>query len=219
MLTDTTPDTVVFDLGNVLVRWDPHGPYEGAVDRAEVDAFFAEVDFPAFNHAQDAGRSWAEARAAVAAQLPHRVWFVDRYLSHFRLALPGPVPGTAEVLDGLLEAGVRALGLTNWSAETFHHATRAAPAIGRLEDVLVSGREGVAKPDRAIFELLLDRYALRPARTVFVDDSAANVAAAEGVGLHGLLFTDATTLARDLASLGLMGPGGARIGPPRGSTT
>ena len=218
-MTSAAPHTVVFDLGNVLVRWDPYGPFAGVVDRAEVSAFFAEVDFLAFNGLQDAGRSWAAARAEVAARLPHRAWFVDRYLSHFPLALPGPVPGTAEVLDGLLAAGVRALGLTNWSAETFHHAVPAAPAIARLEDVLVSGREGVAKPDPAVFELLVARYDLERARTVFVDDSLANVAAAEAVGLHGVVFSDARTLARDLGSLGLTGPGGVSLEPPPRGTT
>jgi 2-haloacid dehalogenase len=213
VVTKQTPSAVVFDLGNVLVRWDPFGPYEGFVDLAEVAAFFAEIDFPAFNHAQDAGRSWARARAEVAARLPHRAWLVDHYLSHFPLALPGPVPGTSAVLDGLLAAGVRALGLTNWSAETFHHAIPAAPAIGRLEAVLVSGQEGVAKPDPAIFALLIDRYDLDPSRTAFVDDSAVNVAAAQRAGLRGLLFTDARTLARDLEALGLTGPGGAPLDP------
>ena len=199
------PTTVVFDLGNVLVRWDPYGPFAGVVDRAQVEEFFREVDFPGFNHRQDRGRPWAEARREVEAMLPHRTWFVDRYLSHFALAVPGPVPGTADVVKDLIATGVRTLGLTNWSAETFHHAVPAAPAIGLLEDVLVSGREGVAKPDAAIYALLIERYGLEPAHTVFIDDSPANVAAARALGLLGIVFADAPTLVRDLRGLGLSG--------------
>lgn len=196
-------DTVVFDLGNVIVRWDPYGPFEGLYDRATVAAAFRTIDFPTLNHRQDAGRSWADARAEVAAAHPDLVWVVDRYLSRFDLAVPGPVPGTAAVVAGLRAAGVRLLGLTNFSAETYPRALPAAPAIALLEDVLVSGRVGLAKPDRAIFELLVDRYELDRDRTVLVDDGAANVAAARECGLEALLFTDAAALVAQLRALGL----------------
>jgi 2-haloacid dehalogenase len=199
----TRLDAVVFDLGNVVVRWDPYGPFEGVLERSEVEVIFAEIDFFEVNRAQDAGRSWAEGRAAVAARHPDHAWVLDRYLSHFPRAVPGPVPGTAEVIAALRRLGVRVLGLTNFSTETYPFALPAAPAIGLLEEVLVSGSVGLAKPDPAIFELLLARYALAPRRTVFVDDSPGNVAAAVGCGLHGLLFTDAPTLVGDLVALGL----------------
>jgi 2-haloacid dehalogenase len=196
-------ETVVLDLGNVVVRWDPYGPFDGVRERGEVAAAFEAIDFFTLNHRQDAGRSWAEARAEVAARHPEHVWVIDRYLSHFPLAVPGPVPGTAEVVAALRATGVRLLGLTNFSAETYPHALPAAPAIGLLEDVLVSGRVGLAKPDPAIFELLVERYSLARARTVLVDDSEANVAAARACGLHAVLFTDAPALVRDLRRLGL----------------
>lgn len=203
MPTRPTPDTVVLDLGNVLVRWDPYGPFVGRLSRAEVDAFFAEVDFAALNHEQDAGRPWDDARADVRRRFPHRAAALDLYVEHFADSLPGPVAGSAEVVRDLRAAGVRLLGLSNWSAETFHHAVPAAPAIGLLEDVLVSGAVGLAKPDPRIFALLVTRYALAPGRTVFVDDSPVNVAAAARAGLDGVLFTDATTLRADLAARGL----------------
>jgi 2-haloacid dehalogenase len=197
------PDTVVFDLGNVLVRWDPYRPFLGVLTRDEVVEFFEAIDFPAFNREQDAGRTWAQAREAVAAVLPHRAWLVDHYVEHFDLSLPGPVPGSAEIVAALRDAGVRLLGLTNWSSETFHHAVPAAPAIGLLEDVLVSGDVGAAKPDPAIFELLVRRYGLEPAATVFVDDAPVNVRAARRCGLLAVHFTDAAHLATDLRALGV----------------
>ncbi|MFS0700668.1 HAD-IA family hydrolase [Cellulomonas sp. 179-A 4D5 NHS] len=193
-------DAVVFDLGNVLVRWDPYGPYEGRLPRAAVDAFFRDVDFPAFNHLQDAGRPWAHARADVQARMPQHVPALDLYVEHFRAALPGPVPGSADLVRELRAQGVRVLGLTNWSAETFHHAEPAAPAIGLLEAVLVSGEVGLAKPDPRIYRLLAERFSLDPARTVFLDDSAANVAAAAAEGFAAVLFTTAPAARAELAA-------------------
>lgn len=201
---------VVFDLGQVLVQWDPYLPYEGRLARDQVEQYFADVDFPTFNHRQDAGRPWSEARAEVLARFPHHADAFDLYVEHFADSLPGPVPGSEALVRDLVEAGVRVLGLTNWSAETFHHAEPAAPAIGLLEDVLVSGREGVAKPDPRIFALLVERFALDPATTVYTDDSAPNVAAAAAAGFDAVLFRSAARLRADLVARGvpLPEPGG-----------
>lgn len=196
-------DAVVFDLGNVLVRWDPAAAFAGVLPDADVQRFLADVDFPALNQLQDAGRPWAEARAEMADRHPEHVATLDLYVERFAHALPGEVPGTAAVVDDLRAAGVRVLGLTNWSAETFHHAVPAAPAIGRLEAVVVSGQEGVAKPDPRIFRLLASRHGLVPERTVFTDDSPVNVAAAEAEGFQGVLFTDAGTLRTELVARGV----------------
>lgn len=197
-------DAVVLDLGNVLVTWDPARAFAGRRTDAEVRRFFADVDFPALNLRQDAGRPWSQARAEVAARHPEHVATLDLYVERFADALPGPVPGSAAVVDDLRAAGVRVLGLTNWSAETFHHAVPAAPVIGRLEDVVVSGREGVAKPDARIFRIVAERFGLVPARTVFVDDSPANVDAAAALGFQAVLFTDAAALRADLVARGVL---------------
>ncbi len=196
-------DTVVLDLGNVLVRWEPHRPFAGRVAPRDAEAFLTDFDFPSFNHAQDAGRSWSAARAELAASAPEHVPALDVYVAHFAETLAGPVPGSEELVRDLHAAGVRLLGLTNWSAETFHLAEPAAPAIGLLEDVLVSGRVGVAKPDPRIFALLTQRYGLEPARTLFADDSAANVTAAARAGYDAVLFTTADALRAELAARGV----------------
>jgi 2-haloacid dehalogenase len=200
----TTVDAVVFDLGNVLVHWDPVLPFAGRLSADEVRRFFADVDFASLNHRQDAGRPWSEARADVAARHPGHVATLDLYVERFADSLPGPVDGSAEVVDDLRAAGVRVLGLTNWSAETFHHAVPAAPAIGRLEAVVVSGREGVAKPDPRIFRLLAERHGLEPARTVFTDDSPVNVDAAAAEGFQAVLFTGAADLRAELVARGAL---------------
>jgi 2-haloacid dehalogenase len=205
----TSPEqitTIVFDLGNVLVRWDPYGPFAGRLPAADAEAFLVGFDFMAFNHLQDAGRTWADARIALAAEAPEHVDALDVYVEHFADTLRGPVAGMAEVVRDLADAGIRLLGLTNWPAETFHLAQPAAPAIGLLEDVLVSGREGVAKPDAAIFALLVERYGLDPRRTIFVDDAERNVAAAAAAGLEAIHFVAADELRAQLVAHGVPVP-------------
>lgn len=199
-------DAVVFDLGNVLVGWDPHRPFVGRLPAREVDAFFTDLDFAAFNHEQDAGRSWADARRALAGTAPEHLPALDLYVAHFADTLVGPVAGTERLVRDLATLGVRLLGLTNWSAETFHLAEPAAPAIGLLEGVLVSGEVGVAKPDPRVFALLTQRFGLDPGRTLFTDDSATNVAAAAAAGFQAVLFTSADALRADLAARGLALP-------------
>ncbi|MCK0115488.1 HAD family phosphatase [Isoptericola sp. S6320L] len=195
-------DAVIYDLGNVLVGWDPYGAFDG-LDRADVDAWMAEVDFAAFNLAQDAGRTWTEAVAHLEATRPHLAAYAERYRTAYPGTLTGPVPGSAALVDELASAGVRLYGLTNWAADTFHHAVPAAPAIGRLRDVVVSGRVHLAKPDPAIFRLAAARFAVEPARAVFVDDTPRNVEAARAVGFRAVHFTGTGALRAALADLGV----------------
>ncbi|KAE8762794.1 HAD-IA family hydrolase [Georgenia thermotolerans] len=185
------------------------------LDRSAWAEFAEAIDFPGVNLAMDGGLSHAAARERVAASHPEHAATFARYCENFAGSLTGPVPGTAEIIDELAAARVPLLGLTNWSAETFVHARPAAPAIGRLDSVVVSGEEGVVKPDPAIFEILIARYALDPARTVFIDDSPANVRGAEAVGIAALRFTGADRLREDLRSLGLPLRRVARVGSGR----
>ncbi|GMA25931.1 haloacid dehalogenase [Luteimicrobium album] len=196
-------EAVLFDLGNVLVRWDPHGAFRGVTSRDDVERFFADVDFPDLNRRADAGLSWTDVRAEVAASHPAHAPLVDTYVARFAATLAGPVPGSEAIVRELGALGLRLFGLTNWSAETYPHGPRAAPAIDLLADVLVSGQEGLVKPDPAIFELAAERFGLDPARTVFVDDAPANVAAAARSGFVAVRFTTADALRGALRGLGL----------------
>ena len=200
-----TPTAVVFDLGGVLIDWDPRYLYRRLLpDDDAVERFLDEVDFAAWNHRQDAGASWAEAVEAHSARHPHHRELLAAYPARFRETLGGEVPGTVDVLRELHQRGTRLLALTNWSAETFPHAREHFGWLALFEDVVVSGVEQVAKPDPAIFRLVLARNRLDPATTVFVDDSPVNVAAAEAEGLLALRFRDAGQLRADLADLGLL---------------
>ncbi|MGI5191429.1 HAD family hydrolase [Promicromonospora sp. CA-289599] len=195
-------DTVVYDFGNVLIGWDPFGPYEGR-PKAEIEAFFEAVDFSSINHAADAGTPYAVLLERVERTRPDLVADLRRYVEHHELSLTGPIEGSAELVAELKGLGLRLYGLTNWQAETFYSAEPAAPAIGLMEDVIVSGREGMAKPDRRIFELVVERFGVDPARAVFIDDKDVNVDAARGVGFHGVVFTNTEALRKDLRALGL----------------
>jgi 2-haloacid dehalogenase len=175
----------------------------------EIDVFLDEVGFHAWNHEQDAGASWGPAVEAHAALFPHRRELLAAYPARFAESLDGPVEGTVAILAELHAAGTRLVALTNWSAELFPYAEAAFDFLALFEGIVVSGREGVAKPDPAVFDLLLSRYDLDPARTVFVDDSPANVAAAAAAGLRALVFTGADRLRADLSRLGLLDGAGS----------
>ena len=209
MSSPKTPTAVVFDLGGVLIRWDPRHLYRQLLPEDEIDAFLDEVGFHAWNHEQDAGASWGPAVEEHAALFPHRRELLAAYPARFAESLDGPVEGTVAILEELHAAGTRLVALTNWSAELFPHAEAAFDFLALFEGIVVSGREGVAKPDPAVFDLLLSRYDLDPARTVFVDDSPANVAAAAAAGLRALAFTGPDRLRADLSRLGLLDGAGS----------
>jgi 2-haloacid dehalogenase len=200
---------VVFDLGGVLVDWDPRYLYDRLLPAHEVDAFLDEVGFAAWNREQDAGASWAEAVHRHGDLYPHRRELLAAYPARFTETLGGEVPGSVALLRELHDAQVRLLALTNWSAETFPHARARFDWLDLFEDVVVSGVEGIAKPDPAIFRLLLERHGLSAATTVFVDDSPANIHAAADLGLTALLFRTAEDLRADLSRLGLLDGAGS----------
>jgi 2-haloacid dehalogenase len=206
--------TVVFDLGGVLIDWDPRYLYRRLLDSdEEIDAFLDEVGFADWNHEVDAGRhSWAEAVEALSTRHPHHRGLIEAYPQRFTETIPGPIHGTVEVLVELHATGTSLLALTNWSAELFTVARERFEFLQLFDGIVVSGEERVAKPDPRIFRLLVDRYGLEPARTLFVDDRQDNVVAAEAVGLRGALFTGPDDLRRALSRLGLLPRDGAGSG-------
>jgi 2-haloacid dehalogenase len=199
--------TVVFDLGGVVVFWDPVPAVAAVVgqERAENFVHGGYFDFGAWNYAQDAGRSWAEAEAAATASHPDLAEEIAAYRPNFALSLRGLVPGMAGILRALHDGGVRLVALTNWSAETIDHLPEVYPDVLALfDDIVVSGAEGVAKPDPEIFRILARRLG-RPIEGVFyVDDSLPNVDAARAVGMDAVHFTDAATLLKELQSRSLV---------------
>ena len=173
-------DAVVFDLGNVLIRWDPHAAIAPAVGPEEATRFLADeaFAFPEWNHAQDAGRDWQEAEDAAVAAHPHWEPAIRGYRQNFPASLTGQIDDTVALLEELHAAGVRLYALTNWSAELFPAALDRFAFLDLFEDIIVSGEEAVAKPDPEIFEVLEDRIGHALDDCVFIDDSPRNVEAA-----------------------------------------
>jgi 2-haloacid dehalogenase len=192
------PRGVIWDFGNVLIDWQPHAAIAAGVGADEATRFLAaeDFDFLAYNLGPDAGQTWDEAEAAVRRDHPHWVEHALAYREHFEASLVGEVPGTPELVRELSAQGVPQWGLTNWSHELYPHAPRLFDFLGLLDGVVVSGTEGLAKPDPAIFELAVSRTGLQAADLVFVDDKAHNVDAAIEFGLDGILFTGAEDLRR-----------------------
>jgi len=204
-MTSLVPLGLVWDLGNVLIDWQPHAAVAAGVGPEEARRFLAadDFDFMAYNHGPDSGLDWDTAEAEVARTHPHWLEHCRAYRAHFAASLVGEVPGSVAIVSDLAAAGIPMWGLTNWSAELYPHAPAAYDFLGLFEDVIVSGVEAVAKPDPAIFEIVSRRTGRPLDRLVFVDDRPDNVAAAAALGMDALLFTDAVALRADLRARGL----------------
>ncbi|HET6552731.1 MAG TPA: HAD family phosphatase [Dyella sp.] len=198
-------DTVVFDLGNVLIAWDPRRLYRQLIaDEVQMEWFLRDVCSSAWNEQQDAGRPWAEATALLRAQYPQHAEWIDAYHLRWVETLVGPIDGTVALLDELRQRGMRLLALTNWSHETFPIARERYPFLQWFEGVVVSGEERLIKPDPRIYQCLLERYGVDPTRALYIDDSQRNVDAAEALGMQGWWFRDPQGLRGRLVELGLL---------------
>ena len=199
--------TAVFDLGGVVVLWDPVPAVAAVVGKKRAERFVhgSGFDFAVWNHAQDSGRSWADAEAAATASHPELAEEIAAYRANFALSLRGLVPGTEGILRALHDRGVRLVALTNWSAETIHHGPEVFPEVFDLfDDIVVSGAERVTKPDREIFQILARRLTHPIDGVFYVDDNLRNVDAAREAGMDAVRFTDAATLVGELQGRGLL---------------
>ena len=202
---DARPTTVTFDLGGVLIDWNPRYLYQQLFeDDEEMERFLAEVTTQEWNAAQDAGRPWSEAVQVLTAKFPDHRDLIDAYHTRWPEMLGDAIHGTVAILDELRGDGVRLYALSNWSAETFPIARERYPFLGWFDGIVISGEVKAAKPDVRIFQALIDRHEIDPAETVFVDDNEPNVTAAAAMGFIALRFHDADRLRDDLVDLGLL---------------
>lgn len=169
-----------------------------------MEAFLGSVCTPHWNERQDAGRRFAEAEAELIALHPEKEPLIRAWRLRFDETIRGAIDGTVEVLTELKERGTPLYALTNWSGETFPTQLPRFAFLHWFEGVVVSGDEGMIKPDPKIFRLLLERYGLAAEDCVFIDDNARNAAAADALGIHGVHFRDPASLRRDLSALGLL---------------
>ena len=199
-------DTVLFDLGAVLIDWNPRYLYRPLFgdDEAAMEHFLGEVVAPEWNHEIDLGKPFAQAVAERIRLFPKHAELIALWERGWPEMLRGPIPETVEILVQLRERGHRLYALTNWSAETFPLARRRFEFLGWFEDIVVSGEVKLAKPDPRIFAHTIARCRLEPGETVFIDDNPRNVEAGRRAGFEALAFTGAPQLRQDLQRLGLL---------------
>ncbi len=195
--------TIIFDLGKVLINWEPRNLFRKIfTDEKEMEYFLAEVCTMDWNEQQDAGRSWQDGIDLLVPQFPKYEKEINAYFDRWEEMLGGEISGTVHILKELKASGkYRIYSLTNWSAETFPIAVQQFDFLNWFEGILVSGEEGIKKPDPAIYERLLDRYSIDRKTAVFIDDSLRNVTAAEKVGIKSIHFIDPEDLKSSLDNL------------------
>jgi FMN phosphatase YigB (HAD superfamily) len=196
---------VVFDLGNVLIPWSLSFLYDKVIDDPQRRAFFlSEVFTPSQNARLDGGESLATLVADLCDEYPDWSEEFSAFEHRWPETLGDPISGSVAILDELVDGGLRCFALSNWGRETFEASRSRLTFLDRFEGVVISGFEGVSKPDAAIFELLCDRHGFAPSNAVFIDDSAANVVAATALGFKALQFTSPDVLRADLEALDLL---------------
>jgi 2-haloacid dehalogenase len=196
---------VVFDLGNVVIPWDRRRALARFVEDAEeVERLAEEVFDLEANLHLDRGASLADVRAVMEERHPGHGWVVDGYVEHFRHSLGEPIPGTVALLEDLRDAGVRRVGLSNWSAVCFEGVHDDFPVLGLLEGVVISGEEGVCKPEPEIYRRCEERFGFSAADALFLDDSAPNVEGARAVGWDAVLFTTPDAARAEIVARGLL---------------
>jgi 2-haloacid dehalogenase len=196
---------IVFDLGGVLIDWNPRHLYRKLFDdEAAMERFLEEVCHHAWNLEQDCGRSFADGIEEAALRHPDQRAMIEAYYTRWDEMLAGAIEGSVAVLEELADAGYELHALTNWSAETFPIARPRFAFLERFETILVSGEERLVKPDARIFQLLLERIAHPAQRCVYIDDSPVNVAGAAALGFDAIHFTSPPELRAALVGRGLL---------------
>jgi len=196
---------VIWDVGNVIVRWSPRTLYSRIFDDpAQCDRFLSDVCTMEWHAPTDRGVTFDDNCAALSARFPEHREAIWAWKHRWGEMFSGAIPETEAAIAALQARGVKQYALTNMSHETEEATFAMSPAFARLDGRIVSGREGVMKPDAAIFRLACERFGFAPADALFVDDSATNIAAASALGFQTHHFTDPAALAPALEAAGLI---------------
>lgn len=200
-----SPTTVVFDIGNVLVSWDPRNLYRRyfAGREDQMEWFLTNVCTPAWNVEQDRGRSFREACDLLVKDHPPE-WhpMIRAFDEEWHETISGPIAGSVAILKKLKDSQVPVYAITNWNQDKFREARDRFDFLNSFDGIVVSGDERMLKPEPEIFDLFFTRYGVRPETAVFVDDSVRNVEGARAAGMQALHFTSPEALARDLRGFG-----------------
>lgn len=199
-------NTIIFDLGAVLIDWHPHHLYNKIFnDPIQRDWFLANICTNDWNEEQDGGRSLNEGTELLIKQFPEHEENIRAYYSRWDEMLNGALEGTVEIFKQLKESGkYKIYALSNWSAETMDIAFSRFDFLDWFDGMVVSGLEKMRKPDPRFYQLLLDRYKVKPEEALFIDDNKRNIIAAEKMGITSIHFTSANELAVQLNNKGIL---------------
>jgi 2-haloacid dehalogenase len=198
------PEVVVFDLGNVLIDWDPRHLYSRIFDDSDrMERFLRDVCSPDWIRQSDAGRPLAELIAELTDRHPREAGNIALYESHWHEMLREAIDGSLQLLHRLKAQDTPLYVLSNWSAETWPRAVERFDFLELFDGMVISGLEGVAKPDPEIYRRL-ERFGVALEQAVFIDDRPENIKAANALGMTGILFTGPEALAAELSALDLL---------------
>jgi 2-haloacid dehalogenase len=204
IVTVQKPTTVVFDVGNVLLRWDPRNLYRKLfADETQMEWFLSTVCTSQWNIEQDRGRDWDEAVALLVKDYPDHELSIRAFHERWDETVSGVIEENVALLGRLREAGVPNYCITNFSSSKFIESQKRFPFLAGFDGVIVSGDERLLKPDPEIYNLLLTRYGLKAEDCVFIDDSKANVEGARAVGMHAIYYAEPMDLAAELRRYGI----------------
>jgi len=199
-------ESVIFDLGGVLIDWNPDYVYRTIFnDETKMREFYTGVCTSEWNEEQDAGRGLKEATEELVARFPAEEKNIRAYYDRWEEMLKGEIEGTVKILEKIKDKNaVKLYALTNWSAETFPVALKRFEFLQWFEGRLVSGEEKMRKPFVEIYELLLKRFNINPATAVYIDDNERNLKAPRELGMHTILFKSPSQLEEELEELSIL---------------
>lgn len=199
-------NTIIFDLGGVLIDWNPRYLYQKIFEtEGEIDYFLENICTSEWNEEQDGGRTLSDATKLLVEKHPEHKTAIEHYYNRWEEMLNGEISGTVQVLEKLKQSGKYKLyALTNWSSETFPIAEERFKFLSYFDGIVVSGTEKDRKPFPSFYQLILDRYAIDPSTAVFIDDRYSNIEGAEKVGISGIHYTDPVQLEKELKAKGIV---------------
>ncbi len=200
---NTKIDTIIFDLGAVLIDWNPRYLYRKIYKtEKEIDWFLENICTHDWNEKQDAGRSFEEATQELLSQHPQHEVAIRAWYGRWQETMNGPIQGTVDIFQELKKSGqYKIYALTNWSAETFPWALKKFDFLHWFDGIVVSGVEKTRKPFPEFFKILFDRHKINPATALFIDDNLRNIEGGQALGLPGIHFISSEQLKTDLQKM------------------
>jgi|SRR5271157_82160 len=196
---------IIFDFGGVLLQWDPHKLYRRYFDQPQqIDQFLEEINFSSWNAEQDRGRPFETGIAELSSQFPQYAHLIRAYYDHWEDSVVGSIAGTVKILRELKRAGYPLYGLSNWSAETYPRVRHRYDFFNLFDEIILSGKVKLIKPDPAIFNLTLNKINRPVSECLLIDDSEANINTAKKMGFTVIRFKSPEQLQTELHQLNLL---------------